>query len=74
MGSGASGFKSEEEALKAGKTQEDIDAWKKANLKPKLVYFPIPGRAEVVRTRIHITPMVSGGDINKLFLCRRFAS
>ena len=53
MGSGASGFKSEEEALKAGKTQEDIDAWKKANLKPKLVYFPIPGRAEVVRT-VHV--------------------
>jgi len=66
MGTGASAsapFASEEEALKAGKTQEEIDAWKKENAsqsteetaskakdpggKPTLHYFDISGRGEL---------------------------
>ena len=48
MGAGASGYMSEEEALKAGKSQQEINAWKKANPKPKLLYFGLPGRGLVV--------------------------
>ena len=54
MGAGASGFMSEQEALKAGKTQDEINAWKKVNPKPKLMYFGMPGRALVVfMNRMH---------------------
>ena len=72
MGSGASGFKSEEEALKAGKTQEEIDAWKKANAKPRLLYFNVTGRGQVVLIN-PTTGCLLGNDSNKPLLCR-FAS
>ena len=74
MGAGASGFKSEQEALKAGKTQEEIDAWKKANEKPKFYYFGLPGRGLVVfmnRMPLHWVYLLTA--IN-LFIFLRFAS
>ena len=53
----ATQFKCEEEALKAGKTQEDIDAWKKSNAASAVSSSPaIAGASVLYSSELYLFP------------------